>query len=164
MRIGVISDTHLRSGGRGLPAKLLEGLEGADLILHAGDWMTLDILYELEAVAPVEGVAGNNDGFDIIDRFGFSKILELNGFRIGLTHGHQGYKQTPLNALDAFKDEAVDTIVFGHSHIPFNKDMNGIRLFNPGSPTDKRRQPQYSYGFLYLDEVGKEMTAEILYL
>src|SRR5690625_1790734 len=108
MRVGVLSDTHLHKGGRGLPLPLVEGLEGADLILHAGDWMTLELLYELEAIAPVEGVAGNNDGFDIIDRFGFKKILELAGFRIGLTHGHQGYKQTPLNALSAFKNEPVD--------------------------------------------------------
>lgn len=161
MKIGVISDTHLRTGGKGLPVPLLEGLEGVDLIIHAGDWMTIDIFYELEAIAPVEGVAGNNDGFDIIDRFGFRKVLEMEGFRIGITHGHQGYKQTPLNALDAFKDERVDVIVFGHSHVPFDKEMQGIKLFNPGSPTDKRRQPKYSYGFLYLEN---EIRSEIVYL
>lgn len=160
MRIGVIADTHLRSGRVRLPQKLKQGLAGVDLILHAGDWMTMELLPELERIAPVEGVAGNNDGRDIIDRFGFSKILELAGYRIGLIHGHQGYRHTPLNAAAAFADQAVDAIIFGHSHIPFNQILQGVLLFNPGSPTDKRAQSEYSFGILQLQD---KIEAEIIY-
>lgn len=160
MRIGIVSDTHIRDHGKGLPKQLMEGLANVDLIIHAGDWMSLDVLYELETIAPVEGVAGNNDGWDIIDRFGHSKILTLEGHRIGIVHGHQGYKQTALNALDTFKDEAVQAIVFGHSHVPFNEVLQGVLMFNPGSPTDKRRQEKYSYGILTLTD---KIEGEIFY-
>jgi hypothetical protein len=161
MRIGVVSDTHIhRHRSKSLPSRLLDGLAGVDLILHAGDWLTMDVLYELETIAPVEGVAGNNDGWDIIDRFGHSKVLTLAGYRIGLVHGHQGYKQTVLNAMDAFKGENVQAIVFGHSHVPFNQVLQGILMFNPGSPTDKRRQERYSYGILTL---GDTVRGELFY-
>lgn len=160
MRIGVVSDTHIRARSKGLPDQLLAGLENVDLILHAGDWISLDVLYELESVAPVEGVAGNNDGWDIIDRFGHSKILDLQGYRIGLIHGHQGYKQTVLNALEAFKNDNVHAVVFGHSHVPFNETLQGVLMFNPGSPTDKRTQAQYSYGILTL---GDTIEGQLFY-
>lgn len=160
MQIGVVSDTHLRSHSKGLPQQLLDGLAGVDKILHAGDWMTLDVLYELEAIAPVEGVAGNNDGWDIIDRFGHSKILSIHGTLIGLVHGHQGNKQTVLNALDTFQGENVHVIVFGHSHIPYQAVHQGILMFNPGSPTDKRSQALYSYGILTL---GDTVKGELFY-
>lgn len=152
MRIGVISDTHLRSGKVKLPQEVKKGLAGVDLILHAGDWMTLELLPVIERIAPVEGVAGNNDRQDIISRFGHAKVLELGAYRVGIVHGHQGHRHTPLNAAAAFSGQHVDAVVFGHSHIPFNQTLNGVLLFNPGSPTDKRRQPQYSYGILRLDE------------
>ncbi|GIP36901.1 phosphoesterase [Paenibacillus sp. J31TS4] len=161
MKIGVLSDTHMPRYGRTLPRPVYEAFEGVDLILHAGDWQTLDVYDELAAIAPVEGVTGNTDGWELYDRFGAKKLLELGGFRIGLVHGHEGRARTTEGrAQEAFRDEQPDAIVFGHSHIPMNRTEEGILLFNPGSPTDKRRQPRYSCGIL---ELGTELKARHIY-
>lgn len=153
MKIGVVSDTHMPRHGKQLPRALRRGLAGTDIIIHAGDWQTLDVYKQFRAFAPVEGVAGNVDGPDIADAFGYKKVLQLGGCRIGLVHGHLGRgRTTPERARNAFKDGNVDIIVFGHSHIPFDEHIDGIRLFNPGSPTDKRRQPAFSYGLITLNE------------
>lgn len=160
MRIGVVSDTHMHGQSRQLPSDLVAGLQGTDLILHAGDWTDAHILSLFERIAPVDGVAGNNDGKDIIQRFGHSKVLQLSGYRIGIVHGDGSRKTTLERAIDRFSDIRVDCIVFGHSHIPYQAVHHGVLLLNPGSPTDKRRQPRYSFGILSLDET---MKAEIYY-
>lgn len=153
MKIGVVSDTHLsdRRSVR-LPEALVQGLSGVELIVHAGDWISPRVVEELEQIAPVEGVAGNNDGLDIIDRFGYKRIVEAASVRIGLIHGDGLAKTTERRAFDAFEGENVHAIVFGHSHTPYLEWKSGILLFNPGSPTDKRRQPLYSYGILEIQE------------
>lgn len=163
MLIGVLSDTHMPKMARRLPSRLVQKLKKADLILHAGDWCSLAVWEELSAIAPVEGVAGNNDGSDIVRRFGYKKRLELEGVRIGIVHGHQplGRSGTERNAMSAFADNPVHVIIFGHSHIPVCKTVGHTLLFNPGSPTDKRRQPQYSFGLLHIHD-GK-VKAEHLF-
>lgn len=150
MKIGVVSDTHLSSSVKALPRALTEALRGVDLILHLGDWVAMEVYDLLSELAPVEGIAGNNDGYEIIQRFGEQKILTLEGLRFGLIHGHAPYsrKGTDGNALLAFQGEQVDCILFGHSHQPLMRRENGILLFNPGSATDKRREPEYSFGVL----------------
>jgi len=160
-RIGVISDTHMFSRGKALPKALAEGLAGVDLLLHAGDFTDPAVIPLLEAIAPIEAVAGNNDGADIINRFGYRKIVEVSGFRIGLVHGHQGPgRSTEWKAFHSFRDEEVDAVVFGHSHQPHYEIIDGILLFNPGSPTDKRFQPKYSYGII---ELGERLRAAHFY-
>ncbi len=162
MRIGIVSDTHLSDRREiRLPGELLKGLSGVDLILHAGDWVSPRVAEELEKLAPVEGIAGNNDGTDIINRFGYKKIVEAAGIRIGLIHGDGYGKTTERRAFDAFEGQDVQAIVFGHSHVPYLEHKAGILLFNPGSPTDKRRQPLYSYGIMDIGEGG--ITAEHYY-
>lgn len=151
MRIGVVSDTHIHHMKQ-LPKALVKGLEGSDLILHAGDWIHPDVASLFERIAPIDGVAGNNDGNEIIHRFGLSKIIELKKYRIGMVHGDGFRKTTEIRAFETFANQDVDVIIFGHSHIPLERHHQGILLFNPGSPTDKRRQPQYSYGILELKE------------
>ncbi len=155
MRIGVVSDTHLSSRSTALPAALVRGLQGVDCILHAGDWIDESIVALFESIAPVDGVAGNNDGVEIIRRFGKRKVLALGGFRIGLVHGDGG-RSTPETAFQSFCDthghSTVDVVIFGHSHIPFLERRGGTLLFNPGSAADKRRQPQYSYGIIELTD------------
>lgn len=158
-KIGVISDTHIRSRLKGLPQFVFEAFDGVDFILHAGDMLLEDVITELEAIAPTYAVAGNNDNYEIYSKFGTRRIIEAGGKRIGLTHGYGGQK-TYINALAEFYEDNVDCIVFGHSHIPYNGTMEGILLFNPGSPTDRRFQPMYSLGLLYIDEFIK---GEILY-
>ncbi len=155
MRIGVVSDTHIPKRAKLLPRKLIEGLKGVDLILHAGDWVSLDVLASLKKIAPVNGVAGNNDGGDIRKMFGLRKILSIHGFKIGLVHGDGVTKTTIVRAKEAFIGKSVDIIIFGHSHKPYNQEHEGVLLFNPGSPTDKRRQTAYSYGIIELNETIK---------
>jgi putative phosphoesterase len=152
MRIGVISDTHLSERAVKLPDALVKGLDGVDLILHAGDWVSPEIIALVERIAPCEGIAGNNDGPEIIQHFGRKKLLKLAGFRIGLIHGDGYRKTTEERAREAFQAEHPDVVIFGHSHSPFMQQIDGMLMFNPGSPTDKRRQKQFSYGMLEMRE------------
>jgi putative phosphoesterase len=150
MRLAIVSDTHLPRFGRVLPRALVEGFEreAIDSILHAGDWTTPLAVDLLEQLAPVDGVAGNNDGPELHDRFGTRRIVALDGVRIGITHGHLGPGGTSEDrARSAFAGEAeLDAIVFGHSHIPrIRRPAVGPSLINPGSPTDKRRQPAFTW-------------------
>jgi putative phosphoesterase len=158
MRIALVSDTHLPRFGRQLPRALVEGLEAADVdrILHAGDWTDPIAVDLLQAIAPIDGVAGNNDGPALHERFGTKLELVVGGVRIGVTHGHLGPgRTTEERATRAFEDEGEtrpDAIVFGHSHIPMIRHLPGGRwLINPGSPTDKRRQPDYTWALMEIE-------------
>jgi putative phosphoesterase len=155
LRIGVVADTHMPSRAKTLPEALVRGLEGVELILHAGDFTSLETVEMLERIAPLEGVIGNNDGYEIFQRFSKIKLLNIGGFRIGLIHGDGSSKTTERRSLDAFQDSKPDLVVFGHSHVPYKQLHDGILLFNPGSPTDKRKQPLYSYGIL---EIGDRLA------
>ncbi len=156
LTIVVVSDTHMPRMAKALPPALVAELPNADLILHAGDWTGTEVYDLLAAYAPVEGVAGNNDGPEIVDRWDYHRIVEIGGRRIGLTHGHLGRGSTADNARAVFENEQTDLIVFGHSHIPFlsgennQSDTLSRALFNPGSPTDKRRQARFSFGIVTL--------------
>ncbi|MRH45098.1 YfcE family phosphodiesterase [Aquibacillus halophilus] len=152
MRIAIIADTHMPKRAKSLPKKLIEELVNVDLILHAGDWQTKDVWQELTRYAPVEGVIGNVDNQDLHNLFGKRQVFDFGKLSIGLIHGDGKSKTTEKRALDAFAFEDVDIIIFGHSHIPVLKEQDDIILFNPGSPTDKRRQPMYSYGIIEIQE------------
>lgn len=157
IKIIALSDTHMPRMAKQLPSKLVEELKDADLILHAGDWQTMNVYEELNAFAPVEGVCGNVDHDELIEKFGMQKILDIGRFRIGLVHGHGKKGTTEQRALAAFAEESVDLIIYGHSHIPILKEVNGVTLLNPGSPTDKRRQEYYSFAVIRL---GQKMAVE----
>lgn len=166
LRIGVVADTHLPRFGRALPAFLVEGLVAArvDRILHLGDW-TSELAWDLLAeLAPVDGIAGNNDPPALTERLGTSKVLELEGVRLGLTHGHLGPgRTTPERAERLLAAEpGLAAILFGHSHIPLLERGAGDRpwLINPGSPTDKRRQPHRTWALLTLD-AGRIVDVEL---
>lgn len=163
MRIGVLSDTHIPNRARQIPPVLFEIFAGVDLLLHAGDLAEEKVLLDLQALAPLAAVAGNMDSLILQQQLGHKKILEVAGFRLGLTHGHQGSdrSKTPQRALAEFAADQVDCVVFGHSHQPFLEKINGVLLFNPGSPTDRRREPRHSCGLLTL---GDTIDAEIIYL
>jgi putative phosphoesterase len=153
MKVGVVSDTHLPRFGPGLPAALREGLrhEGVVLILHLGDFTGEDIPALFEAVGPLQAVAGNNDPPAIAARFGRRKIVAVEGVRVGLVHGDGAGGTTVSRSRRAFAGERVDVICFGHSHRPLCECRDGVWLVNPGSPTDKRGQPRYSYAVLDID-------------
>ncbi|MBV8299113.1 MAG: metallophosphoesterase family protein [Candidatus Eremiobacteraeota bacterium] len=153
MRIGIVSDTHFPRFGRALPRALERGLRraGVEAILHLGDMTDLLAVSLFESIAPVDAVAGNNDGNEIHKRFGRKKIVQVEDVRVGLVHGDGKRGSTKSRALEAFAGEHVDVVLFGHSHRPFVGRDHGVLIANPGSPTDKRLNPLYSYALLTVD-------------
>jgi putative phosphoesterase len=159
-RVGVVADTHLPRFGRQLPPALVAGLHGVDLVLHLGDLTDAVVLDLFDAIAPTEAVAGNNDAPDLTARLGIRRIVEVGGARIGMTHGHLGRGRTTRDrAVSQFPDDDLDVLAFGHSHIPLLERVGSTLHLNPGSPTDKRRQPRFSYAVL--DVHDGEVTADL---
>jgi putative phosphoesterase len=151
--IGVVSDTHFPRFGRALPRALERGLRraGVERILHLGDMTDLLAVPLFEAIAPFDAVAGNNDGESIRERFGRRKIVRVEDVRIGMVHGDGKRGTTKSRALGAFGEGEVDVVLFGHSHRPVVGRERGMLIANPGSPTDKRLNPLYSYAVLTVD-------------
>ena len=160
MKIGVIADTHLYRRMAPLPATVLDVFSDTDHIIHAGDIVGRDVITRLEALAPVTAVAGNLDPVEIRARYGDKKIVRLGGLAIGICHGHGTKGGTVERAIGCFAGDRVDCIIFGHSHIPYCRVHDGVLLFNPGSPTDKRRNQYYSVGLL---EIDAEIRPRIVY-
>jgi len=165
MRIGVVSDTHLPRFGRSLPEPLIRGVRdaGVERLIHCGDWTEPFVVDLLEAIAPLDGVAGNNDPQEIAARFGYAPVVQVEGVRIGVTHGHIGptHLTTAERARLAFASQPdLGAICFGHSHMPsVTRSASGPLLVNPGSPTDKRRQPRYSWALLTIE--GARVEGEL---
>lgn len=139
-RLLLIADTHVPKRARSLPEAVRRAASGVDLVVHAGDWVTASVLDDLAALAPVLGVWGNNDGADLRDRLPEVARSEIDGVRVAVIHetGPAAGREKRMDA--AFPD--ADLLVFGHSHIPWDAvTPAGMRLLNPGSPTDRRRQP-----------------------
>ena len=147
MRIVVLSDTHAPRRWKSCPPAVAAQLRGADLILHAGDVCTAAVLDELAQYAPVTAVAGNNDGPDVA-AWGAAETAALTpaGLRVAMIHD-SGPAAGRLPRLRARFPQA-DLVVFGHSHIPLDLAGETLRIFNPGSPTDRRRQPHGTLGLL----------------
>ena len=152
MRVLVLSDTHLRRGGRRrLPDEVYAELDRADAVLHAGDIMVSDLVHELEGFAPTYAVLGNNDHGDLTSMLPVERIEELGGVRVGMIHDSGPTKGRPGRMRRRFPD--CPLVVYGHSHIPFDGEGDdGQRLFNPGSPTERRAQPHHTYGLLDLED------------
>jgi hypothetical protein len=155
MRIALVSDTHMPRFGRRLPAALVQGLAAAavERILHLGDFTEPFVPALFEVLAPFEAVAGNNDGDELVRRFGRRKVVELGGLRVGMTHGDLGPgATTPERARRGFETDAVDVVAFGHTHAPLvERLLGGPLLVNPGSPTEKRREFRYSWALLEIE-------------
>jgi uncharacterized protein len=147
MRVAVLSDTHSPRFWKGCPPAVARHLVGADLILHAGDVCTADVLDELAAYAPVRVVLGNNDRPEVA-AWGAPETLEfeLAGLQLAMVHDSGPAAGRVARLRRRFPH--ADAVVFGHSHIPMDLKENGLRIFNPGSPTDKRRQPYGTLGEL----------------
>lgn len=150
MRVVVLSDTHVRRGGRKvLPATALTHLRRAEVILHAGDVLEQWFLDDLAEMAPVHAVLGNNDAaIDLPERL----VVELEGVRIGMVHDSGA--RTGREARLARWFPSCDLVVFGHSHAPLDAPGHGRgqRLLNPGSPTDKRTQPHHTLAEVDVNE------------
>ncbi|WP_066048715.1 metallophosphoesterase family protein [Robertmurraya korlensis] len=148
MKIVVISDTHMPKKAKALPHQVVTELQKSDLIIHAGDWQTVEVYHKLLQYGEVKGVFGNVDSDEVSSLLPEKLIIEVEGFKIGVVHGHGKRWTTERRAVEAFSETPVDCIIFGHSHIPVLKVVNGVLLFNPGSCTDKRRQPKPSFGII----------------
>jgi len=160
MRVVALADTHAPRRWRSCPPRVARQLRRADVILHAGDVCTAAVLDELSQYAPVLAVLGNNDGPDVA-AWGAPPVLltDLDGLRVAMIHDSGAAAGRPQRLRRRFPDAGL--VVFGHSHIPLDTEAGGIRIFNPGSPTDRRRQPQGTVGVLRI-EAGRLVTAEVV--
>ena len=145
MQLLLISDTHLPRRARDLPAPVWEAARAADVVVHAGDWVDLATLDALSARSRrVVGVAGNNDGAELHARLPEIAHVRLEGLRLSVIHDSGPADGRERRMAAAFPD--TDVLVFGHSHIPWDTTApGGLRLLNPGSPTDRRRQPYCTF-------------------
>jgi putative phosphoesterase len=150
-RVIVLADTHIRRGGkRRLPDVVYHALEGADLVLHAGDLVTGDVLDDLRRFAPVEAVLGNND-VELGGSLPLERVIDVDGAQVAMVHDSGPRDGRARRMHRRFPD--ADIVVFGHSHIPWDAEgVDGQILFNPGSPTERRRQPRCTYGVLEFAE------------
>jgi putative phosphoesterase len=144
--IAVISDTHLPRGRRRLPDACVERIRGADLLLHAGDIATPEVLDELAQIGPpVEAVHGNVDSEDLRRRLPVEVTIDVDGAELAMVHDAGPARRRLERMRNRFPDAAA--VVFGHSHIPLHERApDGFQIFNPGSPTDRRRQPRHTMG------------------
>ncbi|WP_265523081.1 metallophosphoesterase family protein [Oerskovia flava] len=144
-RILLLSDTHVPARARALPEQVWRAVDDADVVVHAGDWVTVDLLDALEArAARLVGVAGNNDGPDLHGRLPEVARTTIEDLRVVVVHETGGKDGRERRADAAYP--GTDLLVFGHSHIPWDTvSPGGMRLLNPGSPSDRRRQPVGTY-------------------
>lgn len=160
IRIVVLSDTHIPEKAKSIPEEILPELKTADIIIHAGDLVALNVLEQLRRISPrVYAVYGNMDPYEVRKELPEKEVIKVGKYKLGLMHGYGA----PNNLIEvmqkAFKDEDVDIIIFGHSHAPFNEKRGKILFFNPGSITDKIFSAYNSYGIL---EINDKIEARIV--
>jgi uncharacterized protein len=159
--LAVVSDTHLPRGARRLPDACVERLAAADAILHAGDFVTAEVLDEIAAIGPpVHAVHGNVDEPAVLMRLPGARLVHAEDARIAMLHDAGAAAGRLERMRRRFPD--ADALVFGHSHIPLHeRDFDGaFQIFNPGSPTDRRRQPRHTMGLAHVtgDSVRFELV------
>jgi uncharacterized protein len=147
MVVAVISDTHMPRGARRLPDECFERIAAADLLLHAGDLMTLEVLRALEAIGPpLVAVHGNVDTAELRRLLPAERVVEADGTRIAMLHD-AGPRARRLERMRRRFGDRADAVVFGHSHLPLHeRARDGFQIFNPGSPTERRRAPAHTMG------------------
>jgi putative phosphoesterase len=150
MRLAIISDTHLPRGNRALPETCVERLRGADAILHAGDFSDPEVLAGLEALGPpVHAVRGNVDSPELQARLPLTRIVEAQDARIAMIHDAGPAAGRLARMRRRFPD--ANAVVFGHSHMPLLEQDGAFAIFNPGSPTERRRAPHHTMGIATID-------------
>jgi uncharacterized protein len=154
MRLVMMADTHLPKRARDLPAELWAAVDNADVVIHAGDWVDVPLLDALEArAARLIACYGNNDGPALRARLPEIARADLAGLRLAVIHETGTANGREARCAAQFPD--TDVLVFGHSHIPWDTTAgSGLRLLNPGSPTDRRRQPYATYLTAVIDSAG----------
>ncbi len=160
MKIGVIADTHIPERAKDIPKDVLKAFNGADMIIHAGDLVCLDVLKTLkDLTCDLRAVYGNMDPYEVRERIKEKEVIRINNFVIGVTHGYGN----PVQLIDwttrLFQGNDPDMIIFGHSHNATNLTRNNVLYFNPGSPTDKIFALYNSYGII---DIGDKIDARII--
>ena len=152
MLVAVISDTHLPRGARRLPDAFVERIQAADLLLHAGDFMTVEVLRELERIGPpLLGVHGNVDTAELRRLMPAERIVRVEDARIAMVHD-AGASAGRLERLRRRFGDSADAVVFGHSHLPLHeRAADGFQIVNPGSPTERRRAPEHTMGLAQVE-------------
>jgi putative phosphoesterase len=162
MKIVVLSDTHIPVNALDIPEKVYRDIESADLLLHAGDIVSIDFLNKLQGVCPkLKAVWGNMDEAELRKILPQKQTIKVNKHTIGLIH----CRGAPLGLLEQaqneFSKEKPDIIIFGHSHKPLAIEKNGILFFNPGSPTDKIFTTVNSYGIIIINDTIETKIIEV---
>jgi putative phosphoesterase len=151
--IAVIADTHMPKGKRALPEECVARIRAAEALIHAGDFSAVSVLGELRKLCPVVlGVHGNVDDAELRRELPETLEVELGGRTLALVHD-AGPSQGRLRRMRA-RFPAADAVIFGHSHLPLHEEENGFQIFNPGSPTERRRAPRPSMGLLHPGPAG----------
>jgi putative phosphoesterase len=152
MLVAVISDTHMPRGARRLPDPFVERIRAADLLLHAGDFATVAVLRELERIGPpLVGVHGNVDTAELRRLLPAERIVRVEEARIAMVHD-AGASAGRLERLRRRFGDSADAVVFGHSHLPLHERADdGFQIFNPGSPTERRRAPAHTMGLAQVE-------------
>jgi putative phosphoesterase len=159
VRLAIVSDTHMPRGARALPGPCVERLRAADAILHAGDFSDASVLRDLEQLGPpVHAVWGNVDAPELRSRLPELRVVQAGGARLGMIHD-SGPRRGRFERLRAAFPEA-DAVVFGHSHMPEHEARDGFQIFNPGSPTERRRAPAKTMGIATVE--GATVTFELI--
>jgi putative phosphoesterase len=159
MLVAVISDTHMPRGGRRLPYPFVEQIAAADLLLHAGDFMTVEVLRELERIGPpLLGVHGNMDSAELRRLVPAERVVAVEGVRIAMVHD-AGPAAGRLERMRRRYGDVADALVFGHSHLPLHdRAADGFQIFNPGSPTERRRAPAHTMGLAEVEGSSVEFS------
>jgi uncharacterized protein len=159
LRIAVISDTHMPRGSRRLPEECVRRLQAADLIVHAGDLTRMAVLSELESYGAVVAVHGNVDDGEVREALPAEASFGAGGLTIAVVHDAGPTKGRLARLRRQFPD--ADAVVFGHSHIPVHEQgADGFQIFNPGSPTERRRAPALTMGIAAV--AGGTLTFELI--
>jgi hypothetical protein len=161
MVIAVISDTHMPRGGRRLPERFVELIAGADLLLHAGDFVTVEVMRDLERIGPrLVGVHGNVDTAELRALLPAERVVEVGEARIAMVHD-AGPTGGRLARMRTRFGDAASAAVFGHSHLPLHERAgDGFQIFNPGSPTERRRAPTHTMGLARVE--GSDVEFELV--
>ena len=149
--IAVLADTHMPKGGRALPERCVQILREAEATLHAGDFFAVETLREINAICPgpIHAVYGNVDEAELRGQLPETLEVDLDGARIAMIHDAGPSKGRVGRMRKRFPD--ADAVVFGHSHLPLHEEEDGFQIFNPGSPTERRRSPRHSMGILRIE-------------
>ena len=140
MKIAVLSDTHIPTRLGALPGRVYEICAECDLILHAGDMVDISVIHDLQRFASVKAVHGNMDSYELINMYPENLQIELEGYKICMTHGSGSRFRIENRILDRFISEKPDIIIFGHSHIYHNDVKNGVLRLHPGAVCESMKR------------------------